>query len=197
VSYVQRSCLFHGASVPGPLAVGGGGTRPYVLPLDAGGGRLAPAPGGGNLEAVVDAHGAAVDAPPGTPPPGTEFAQGALVEGIPPCGCELGVCCAHGAAVPVELFMPTPAPEEAGCCCACTLGPVDVAASGSLSHLKNFPKGKCWTTGNFPNTSASYIFNMPLFIFPQPSLMPEMLNKIGECSQNGPFFTSKMNWIAL
>ena len=170
--------------------------RPYVLPRDAGGGRLAPATGGGNLEAVVDAQGAAVDEPPGTPP-GAAFAQGALVEGIPPCGCELGVCWAHGAAVPVELFIPTPAPEEAGCCCACTLDPVDVAASGSRSHLKNLPKGKCWTTGNFPNTSASYIFNMPLLIFPQPSLMPEMLNRIGECSQNGPFLTSKMNWMAL
>ena len=65
--------------------------RPYVLPLDAGGGRLAPAPGGGSLEAVVDAQGAAVDAPPGTPA-GPAFAQGALVEGIPPCGCELAAC---------------------------------------------------------------------------------------------------------
>lgn len=77
--------------MPGPLAVGGGGMRPYVLPLEAGGGRLAPAPGGGSLEAVVDAQGAAVDAPPEMTP-GVAFAQGALVEGIPPCGCELGVC---------------------------------------------------------------------------------------------------------
>ena len=69
--------------MPGPLAVGGGAMRPYVLPLDVGGGRLAPTPGGGNLEAVVDAQGAAVDAPPGIPP-GVVFAQGALVEGIPP-----------------------------------------------------------------------------------------------------------------
>jgi hypothetical protein len=38
---------------------------------------------------------------------------------------------------------------------------------------------------------------MPLLIFPQPSLMPEMLNKMGECSQKGPFLTSKMNWMAL
>ena len=65
--------------------------RPYVLPLDAGGGRLAFAPGGGNREAVVDAQGAAVDDPPGIPP-GAAFAQGALVEGIPPCGCALDVC---------------------------------------------------------------------------------------------------------
>jgi hypothetical protein len=91
VGYVQRSCLFQGASVPGPFAVGGGGMRPYVLPLVAGGGRLAPAPGGGNLEAVVDAQGAAVDAPP-VIPPGPAFAQGARVEGMPPCGCELGIC---------------------------------------------------------------------------------------------------------
>ena len=182
--------------MPGPLAAGEGGIRPYVLPLDAGGRRLAPAPGGGSLEAVVDAQGAAVDALPGTTP-GTAFAQGALVEGIATCGCGLGLCWAHGAAVPVELFIPTPAPEEAGCCCACTLDPVDMAASESRSHLKNLPKGKCWTTGNLPSTSASYIFNMPLLIFPHPSLMPEMLNRIGECSQNGPFLTSKMNWMAL
>ena len=65
--------------------------RPYVLPRDAGGGRLAPAPGGGSLEAVVDAQGAAVDVPPGIPP-GAALAQGALVEGMPPCGCELGIC---------------------------------------------------------------------------------------------------------
>lgn len=73
------------------------------------------------------------------------------------------------------------------------LGPDGVGASGSRSHLKNLPKGKCWTTGNLPNTSASYIFSIPLLIFPQPSLMPEILYRIGECSQNGPFLTSKMN----
>lgn len=182
--------------MPGPLELGGGGIRPYVLPLVAGGGRLAPAPGGGSREAVVDAHGAAVEAIPG-PLPVAAFAQGALVDGIPLCGWAFGICWAQGAAVPVELFMPTPAPEEGGCCCACTLGPAEVAASGSRSHLKNFPKGKCCTTGNLPSTSASYIFNMPLLIFPQPSLIPEMLNRMGECSQNGPFFTSKMNWMAL
>jgi hypothetical protein len=170
--------------------------RPYVLPLVARGGRLAPAPGGGSLEAVVDAQGAAVEAAPGAPPVAA-FAHGALVEGMPPCDCEFDVCWAHGAAVPVELFIPTPAPDEAGCCCTCTLGPLGVAASGSRSHLKNLPKGKCCTTGNFPSTSASYIFSMPLLILPHPSLMPEMLNRMGECSQNGPFLTSKMNWMAL
>lgn len=131
-------------------------------------------------------------------PPPEPFAHGALVEGIPVCGCEDDVCCAQDAAVPVELFIPTPEPDDGGCCCACTVGPdAVVAASGSRSHLKNLPKGKCWTTGNLPSTSASYIFSMPLLIFPQPSLMPEMLNRMGECSQNGPFLTSKMNWIAL
>jgi hypothetical protein len=77
--------------VPGPLAAGGGGMRPYVLPLVAGGGRLAPAPGGGSLEAVVDAQGAAVEAAPGAPP-AAAFAHGALIDGIPLCGCELEVC---------------------------------------------------------------------------------------------------------
>jgi hypothetical protein len=99
--------------------------------------------------------------------------------------------------VPGVLLVFIPVPIEEGCCCECTLGPADFAASGSRSHLKNWPKGKCCTTGNLPSTSASYIFSMPLLIFPQPSLMPEMLNKIGECSQKGPFLTSKMNWMAL
>lgn len=76
--------------MPGPLVTGGGGIRPYVLPLDAGGGRLAPGPGG-TLEAVVDAQGAAVEAAPGIPPV-APLAQGARVEGMPLCGCAFDPC---------------------------------------------------------------------------------------------------------
>lgn len=98
--------------------------------------------------------------------------------------------------MPAGLCVPEFA--EGGCCWACTLGLVpSLCASGSRSHLKNLPNGKCCTTGNLPRTSASYILIMPLLILPQPSLMPEMLNRMGECSQNGPFLTSWMNWIAL
>lgn len=91
VTYIQRSCLFHGASVPCPLAAGGGGIRPYVLPLDVVGGRLAPGPSGGSLEAAADAQGAVVEAEFGTAPT-APLAQGALVEGIPLGGCEFDVC---------------------------------------------------------------------------------------------------------
>lgn len=34
-------------------------------------------------------------------------------------------------------------------------------ASGSISHEKSEPKGKCCTTGNFARTSALNIFIMP------------------------------------
>lgn len=150
------------------------------------------APDGGILEAVVDAQGAAIGPIPGVIPP-PALAQGALVDGMPGCGCEDEFCWTHGAAVPGVLLVLTPVPNDGGCCCECTLGPAGVAASGSRSHLKKWPKGKCCTTGNLPKTSASYIFSIPLLIFPQPSLMPEMLKRMGECSQKGPFLTSKMN----
>lgn len=71
-----------------------------------------------------------------------------------------------------------------------------MGALGSVSHEKRDPKGKCCTTGNFDRTSALNILTMPLLILPHPSLMPEISNKIGECSQNGPFFTSLMNPMA-
>jgi len=47
------------------------------------------------------------------------------------------------------------------------------------------PKRKCCITGNLPNTSAWYIFDIPVLIFVQLST-PEMLYRIGECSANGP-----------
>jgi hypothetical protein len=49
------------------------------------------APDGGTLEAVVDAQGAAVGAMP-VALAAPALAHGALVEGIPACGCEDGVC---------------------------------------------------------------------------------------------------------
>lgn len=85
-------------------------------------------------------------------------------------------------------------------------------AFGSWSQLKREPKRKCWTTGNLERTSALYIFIMPystlshacfmkrsrsgdhscftLLILAHPAFTPEISYNIGECSQNGPFFTS-------
>ena len=60
----------------------------------------------------------------------------------------------------------------------------------SCSQLNSDPKGKCWTTGNLPSTSALYILIMPLLIFAHPALTPDMSNRIGLCSQKGPFLTS-------
>jgi hypothetical protein len=48
-------------------------------------------PEGGTLDAVVDAQGAAVGAIPGTLA-AFALAHGALVEGMPVCGCEDDVC---------------------------------------------------------------------------------------------------------
>lgn len=64
----QSAHLFQGASV----LVGGGGLRPYVLPVFE--------PGGGILDAVVDAQGAAVE---GMGPALPREAHGALVDGMP------------------------------------------------------------------------------------------------------------------
>ncbi|KAL6872348.1 hypothetical protein HDV57DRAFT_267730 [Trichoderma longibrachiatum] len=66
-------------------------------------------------------------------------------------------------------------------------------ASLFSSQENSEPNGKCCMTGNFDKTSALNILIMPLLIFPHPSLIPEMSNSIGLCSQNGPFFTSLMN----
>lgn len=37
---------------------------------------------------------------------------------------------------------------------------------------------------------------LTLLIFPHPSCTPEISNRMGLCSQNGPFFTSLMNPMA-
>ena len=63
-------------------------------------------------------------------------------------------------------------------------------ASGSRSQLNRVPNRKCCTTGSLLSTSALYILIIPLLIFAHPPLTPEMSYSIGECSQNGPFFTS-------
>lgn len=107
----------------------------------------------------------------GTPPP-------------PPLVGGILVACAHGAPVPPGADAGT-----AGWFAICMLC-TGSAASGSFSHEKSDPKGKCWTTGNFDKTSALNILIMPLLILPQPSLIPEISKRIGECSQKGPFLTS-------
>lgn len=67
---------------------------------------------------------------------------------------------------------------------------IGIGASGLCVQENRDPKGKCWTTGNLERTSALYIFIIPLFIFAQPAVTPDISKRIGECSQKGPRLTS-------
>lgn len=128
---------------------------------------------------------------------------GALEYGMPgPGGGGILAARTQGAAVPVAaavcvIVCPAfaVAAVAVGWLIMCTPC-VGAGAAGSTSHEKREPKGRCCTTGNFESTSALNILIMPLLILPQPSLIPEISNRMGECSQNGPFFTSLMKPIA-
>lgn len=158
------------------------------------------------------AHGAFVDGMPGAPDWPVQLVSGPGKEALGLTGVRCVELESHGAFVPALSFAscaglvvdvgtvdgglgadvslaPWNDGWDDGCEFVCVVA-IGIGAFGFCIHGNRDPNGKCCTTGNFDNTSALYILIIPLFIFAQPAVTPDMSKRIGECSQNGPRLTS-------